>query len=78
VADELCRRGDCGKACDALEKVLAFDPCEEEAVTRLIQLKRRSGDTAAAIRFYRTYEKRLKDELGLLPSEKVKAMFPAG
>lgn len=78
LADELCARGDCGKACDALGKVLTFDPCEEEAVTRLIQLKLQSGDTAAAIKDYRTYEKRLKDELGLGPSEKVLAMLPGG
>jgi DNA-binding SARP family transcriptional activator len=58
--------------------VLEFDACEEEAVSRLIQMKLEHGDTAAAIKVYRTYEQRLKNELGLSPSEKIYAMFRGG
>ncbi len=78
LSEALCIRGDFGKACEALDKVLEFDACEEEAVSRLIQMKLEHGDTAAAIKVYRTYEQRLKNELGLSPSEKIYAMFRGG
>jgi DNA-binding SARP family transcriptional activator len=76
LADEYSASGFKEKACTAaLEKVLYFDPCEEEAVTRIVQIKLQDGDYASAVRIYRKYERILKDELGVLPSPKLQKLI---
>lgn len=61
------------KAADALQRVLAQDPCEEDAIARLIELKLGEGDAVSAARIYRRYESELRAAFDLQPSEKLKA-----
>lgn len=75
LADEFCANGCEDNASRELERVLAHDPCEEEAVARLVQLKIQEGDITSAAKVYKRYEKILKDELGLLPSGKIRGLF---
>ena len=62
-------------ACRALERVLQYDPCEEEAVTRFMRIKFQTGDTTSAIKAYRKYENTLKEELGILPPKELRELF---
>lgn len=55
-------------AAAALEAVLARDPCDEQAATRLISLRLQTGESESAVKTYLTYEKSLADQLGLQPS----------
>ncbi len=75
LANDYFCNGFYGKACGALEKILFYDPCDEDAVGRIIQARLRDGDITSAVREYKKYEKALKDELGLDPSEKLREMI---
>lgn len=63
------------KACRALEQILKYDPCDEEAIARLIKMKLHAGDNAAAAKVYNKYENIVKKELGVLPSENLKNLL---
>ena len=63
------------KACKALEQILHYDPCNEETVARLITLRLNAGDNASAAKVYRQYERTVKEELGVLPSDKLKELL---
>jgi two-component system, LytTR family, response regulator len=76
LADGYSINGYDEKACEALEKILRYDPCEEEAVTRIIQMKLQEGDHTSAVKVFKRYVKILKDELGILPSEKLMKLLP--
>jgi DNA-binding SARP family transcriptional activator len=58
------------KALDALKRVLMYDPYDEEAIMRIVNIKLRDGDRATAIKAYKQYEKLLIKELGITPSKK--------
>ncbi len=59
----------CGdKALAILESLLMHDPCDEEAVMRVVNMKLQKGDHSSAIKTYRTFEKHLMAELGIAPS----------
>ncbi len=63
------------KACNALEQILRYDTCDEEAVTRLIKMRISAGDNAAAAKTYSQYESAVKAELGVQPSDKLKELL---
>lgn len=63
------------KACKTLEQVLQYDPYEEEAVFSLIKLKLNTGNDVAAVKVYRQYESLVKEELGILPSDKLRGLL---
>jgi two-component system, LytTR family, response regulator len=64
-----------GKACEAMDKILLHDPCDETAISRVIQLKLESGKAAEAMIAYKRYEKSLQAELGIEPSMEMKQLF---
>ncbi len=68
LSDAYCTRGLRDKALDVLEKVLMYDPCDEETVMRIVNIKLQKGDHPSAIKTYRKFEKILMEELGIAPS----------
>lgn len=70
LADEYSTRGYGDKALEALERVLVYDPCDEESVMRIVNMKLYYGDPSSAIKTYRKYEKKLMEELGISPSKR--------
>jgi two-component SAPR family response regulator len=71
LADEYLKRGNNDKAAEVLERTLTVDPCDEEAVMRLVDLKLKDGDHMAAKKAYRNYEKILMEQFGIEPSVKL-------
>lgn len=68
LADTYCARG-CGDAAlESLERVLVYDPYDEETVMRVVDIKLRKGDYSSAIKTYRAFEKALIEEFGITPS----------
>lgn len=76
IADAHFSRGDSKKACAELQKILAHNPYDEETVERLISIHIATGDTLHAANLYQEYEQRLKKELRLSPSGRLKALLP--
>ncbi|NCC67013.1 MAG: response regulator [Clostridia bacterium] len=74
LSEEFCANGCGDKAIEALEKVLLYDPYDEDTVLRIVNIKLRNGDLSSAGKTYRAFEKTLKDELGIAPSRQ----FPPG
>lgn len=70
LADTYYSNGCGDKALEALERVLVYDPYDEESVKRIVKMKLREGDRASAILAYKKYEKLLIEELGIEPSAK--------
>jgi len=70
LSEAYCCHGLMDKALEALERVLVYDPFDEEAVMRIVDMKLREGDRASAIKTYKQYEKLLIEELGIAPSRK--------
>lgn len=77
LADQYVKRGEPGRACDALAKALQQDPTDEETVERLVSLRLLAGDTTSAVKVYQEYEKRLRAELGFSPSERLQRLIQA-
>ena len=75
LADRCAANNSYEKACKALERILQLDPYDEEAVARLIKMRLHAGDNAAAAKVYRKYESVVKEELGVLPSNKLKELL---
>lgn len=67
LADTYCASGCGDKALEVLERVLTHDPCDEETVMRIVNIKLRKGDHSAAIKTYRKFKKTLMEELGVAP-----------
>jgi two-component SAPR family response regulator len=65
--------GETNKAADAMEKLLRHDPCDEEAVLRLVNMKLQAGENAGAAQLYRGFEQTLLRELGTTPSPELRA-----
>jgi two-component SAPR family response regulator len=76
LADRTSADGLFDAAIGPLEKILLTDPCNEEAAARIIQIRLQAGDKAAAVKAYLRHEKALREELGLTPSEKLRALLP--
>ena len=68
LSNAYCTQGLTDKAIEALERVLLYDPYDEETVMRIINIKLRNGDRSSAVKTYRTFEKTLIEELGITPS----------
>ena len=75
LADECLQQKNPGKYVAALSAILDRDPCEEPAVTGLISHRLQSGETEIALRLYNDYIKVLDAELGVGPSEKLRALM---
>ena len=75
LANHYLTGGDVNLACQALEKLLHRDPCDEEVVTRIIKARLKNGDTALAMKTFRAYESVLKKELGVQPSMYIQELF---
>lgn len=68
LSDANCAYGFWDKAIEVLERVLMYDPCDEETVMRIVNIKLKKGDHSSAIKIYRNFEKILMEELGITPS----------
>lgn len=75
LADNYLESGCINKAYQALDKILNHDPCDEEVVTRIIQMKLQNTEAASAIKVFREYRSILKKEFGVLPSKDIQALF---
>jgi predicted ATPase/DNA-binding SARP family transcriptional activator len=56
-------------------QLLRHDPLHEAALRELIELQHDSGDRSAAVREYRQFEQRLREELGVAPMPETQAAF---
>jgi two-component SAPR family response regulator len=68
LSDAYCTSGCGDKALEVLERALRYDPCEEETVMRIVNIKLQKGDHSSAVKTYRKFEKMLMEELGIAPS----------
>lgn len=69
IARESLARSDYETALEASEAALELEPLYESAVGLLIQAEREQGNNASAIRAFERYEAKLKEEMGIPPSE---------
>lgn len=69
LSEVYCTQGLWDKALEALDRILMYDPCDEETAMRIVKLKLRKGDPSSAIKTYRKFEQILMKELGLTPSQ---------
>jgi DNA-binding SARP family transcriptional activator len=74
IARESLARSDYESASEASEAALALEPLYESAVGLLIEAERRQGNNAAALRAFERYESRLKEDMGLVPSEAIRRL----
>ena len=74
IARESLLRCDYESALEAAEAALALEPLYESAVGLLIEAERRQGNNAAALRAFVSYESRLKEDMGLMPSEAIRRL----
>lgn len=68
LSEKHCKDGCFSKAVEALEKVLIYDPYDEETVLRIVNAKLKNKDLSSAIKTYHAFEKTLLDDLGISPS----------
>jgi DNA-binding SARP family transcriptional activator len=62
------------KAISFAQQILGRDPFREEVVRQLMAVFYEGGDRAAAIQTYETFERRLRDEMGVLPMPETQAL----
>ncbi|UTT71510.1 bacterial transcriptional activator domain-containing protein [Arthrobacter sp. DNA4] len=67
--------GDLERGVQAAEAALEIEPLYEEAVRELIAAELNRGNTFAALRTYERFRWRLEEELGLVPSESIRALI---
>jgi two-component SAPR family response regulator len=75
IADAYFSSGELKQACVELRKILAHNPYDEETVERLISIYIAMGDTLNASNLYQEFEMRLKKEMRLCPSNRLKALL---
>jgi DNA-binding SARP family transcriptional activator len=73
-ARELEAAGDLDGATAALERLAAADPLSEEAVTAVIRSHALAGQRHLALRWYRQFEARLDEELGVEPGAEARRL----
>jgi DNA-binding SARP family transcriptional activator len=73
-ARELEIAGDLDAATAALERLAAVDPLSEEAVTALVRAHALAGQRHLALRWYRQFEARLGEELGVEPGAEARRL----
>jgi DNA-binding SARP family transcriptional activator len=71
IARESLAHGDYETALEASEAALEVEPLYESAVGLLIQAESRQGNATAALRAFEKYRAKLKEEMGLTPSEAI-------
>ena len=70
----LRKRGEFTRAIETARKILEADPWREDIVRRIVALRYESGDAAGAISEYRTFESRLREEMGVDPMPETAAL----
>jgi len=75
VCNYYVERGDLQKACDTLNAVLLFDPYDNATAVEYTKLKMKSGDTEAALHFYKNFSNRLIRETGDSPQADISDIF---
>ncbi|MGN7200325.1 AfsR/SARP family transcriptional regulator [Arthrobacter sp. SAFR-044] len=75
ISRERLAAGDPDRAEEAAEAALQIEPLYEDAVRHLIAAELQRGNCAAALRSYERFRRRLEKDLGLAPSESVKALI---
>lgn len=78
IARESLARGDYEAAAEAAEAALELEPLYESAVGLLIQAEKQQGNNVSALRAFETYQDRLREDVGLAPSETVRRLFADG
>jgi DNA-binding SARP family transcriptional activator len=73
--EALAANGESELAIVHAREVVRLEPYRESGYRRLMRLRAGNGDRAEAVRVYRECEKRLRDELGVSPSEETEALF---
>ena len=73
-ARELEAAGDLDAATAAVERLAAVDPLSEEAATAVIRAHALAGQRHLALRWYRQFETRLDEELGVEPGAEVRRL----
>ena len=76
LAQRLAAGGRFGLAAEAGLAALQSNPLRESANRTLIQVFLAEGNPAEAVRHYRSYSTLLERELGLAPSEQLRALLP--
>lgn len=73
---DACRRaGDDEMLRRWLQRLIAFDPLDEEAVGELMRVRARCGDRAGALRDFAALRQRLRSEIGVEPRPETTAIF---
>jgi DNA-binding SARP family transcriptional activator len=75
IARESLARGDCESALEAAEAALELEPLFESVVGLLVQAERRRGNDALALRAYGRYESKLKQDMGMVPSQAIRRLI---
>ena len=76
LARRLAARGSFGLAAEAGLAALRSNPLRESANRTLIEVFLAEGNPTEAVRHYRSYRSLLERELGLAPSEQMRALLP--
>ena len=69
------QRGDAAGAIDALKRLVAYDPLQEEAHAELMRLYAAAGQTALVRQQFQELETALRDNLGDAPAEATQRLF---
>jgi two-component SAPR family response regulator len=75
LAERQAAGGDLPAACGTLQRLLEHNPLAEEAHEKLILLYLKTGDRKTAVEQYKNYKKRLLDELGVQPADRLKELL---
>jgi DNA-binding SARP family transcriptional activator len=75
LSEHLRTHGDVFQAHEAAAAAVRRDPLRESAHRRLIEVHLADGNPAAALHQYATYRTRLHEELGLAPSNEIRALL---
>jgi DNA-binding SARP family transcriptional activator len=73
-ARQLEASGEIRAATTALERLVAMDPLDEEAITELMRTHALAGQRHLALRWYRQLEERLAEELGVEPGPEARRL----
>lgn len=74
IGRESLARCDYESALEASEAALEIEPLYESAVGILIQAEKRQGNIAAALWAFERYKAKLKEDVGLVPSEAIRRL----
>jgi DNA-binding SARP family transcriptional activator len=74
IARESLARCDYESALEASEAALELEPLYESAVGILVQAEKQQGNNAAALRAFEKYRAKLKEDMGLAPSEAIRRL----